>query len=318
MDDRYQIIQRTAELPFGTQFEATDQLISRQAQIHRFANPGDDAPSDWKKRFEKGSGALTTLSHMGLPIVYDRGVNSAGPYLIRQLVNEPTLVSRLQQGPLSEYELWELAQQVLDIHSMGVSGKFFHGALLLDQICYATRPGGEKRYYMTDFGLAELHHQINGTKDYMGMPCLISLEQAAGEAPSEASEIFSIGQLLYLCMAENHPFASNSVEEMAELHKNYPLAPISSFRDDVPKAMVDWIVRMTAIDTKDRFSTYAEALENLPEPIQAAPIPVIPSPSPHPRCGPFQILHRNPRFCPWIRIKPSDLPLGLPEQVSAD
>jgi len=277
MDDRYQIIQRTAKLPFGTQFEATDQLISRQAQIHRFTNPGDDAPSDWKKRYEKGSGALTTLSHMGLPIVYDRGVNAAGPYLIRQLVIEPTLVSRLQQGPLSEYELWELAEQMLDIHSVGVSKKFFHGALLPDQICYATRPGGEKRYYITDFGLAELHHQISGTKEYMGMPCLISLEQAAGETPSEASEIFSIGQLLYLCMAENHPFASNSVEEMAELHKNYPLAPISSFRDDVPKAMVDWMVRMTAIDPKDRFATYADALEYLPAPLQTVPIPIIPT-----------------------------------------
>lgn len=277
MDDRYQIIQRTSELPFGTQFEATDLLISRKAQIHRFANPGEDAPSDWQKRFDKGSGALTTLSHMGLPIIYDRGTNSAGPYLIRQLVNEPTLLSRLEEGPLSEYELWELAQQMLDIHSVGVSKKFFHGAILPDQICYATRPGGEKRYYMTCFGLAELHNQINGTEEYMGMPCLISLEQSAGEAPSEASEIFSIGQLLYLCLAENHPFASNDVGEMAELHKNYPLAPISSFRYDVPEGMVNWIFRMTAIDPNDRFSTYAEALENLPGPVNTAPIPVIPT-----------------------------------------
>ncbi|GEM_PF-2239466 len=277
MDDRYQIIQRTAELSFGTQFEATDKLISRQAQIHRFDIPGEDAPSDWKKLFNEGSGSLTTLSHMGLPIIYDKGVNGAGPYLIRQLVDEPTLASRLEQGPLSEYEVWELAQQLLDIHSAGVSKEYFHGALSPERICYATRPGGEKRYYITDFGLPELHNLIHGTQDYFGQPCLISLEQAKGDAPSEISEIFSIGQLLYLCLAENHPFASNDVSEIAKLHKNYPLPPISDTRDDIPEGMVNWMKQMTTTNPKARFATYAEAMEALPGPVQTAPIPVIPT-----------------------------------------
>ena len=277
MDDRYQIIQRTAELPFGTQFEAEDTLISRKAQIHRFTTPGEDAPSDWKEIYDNASGALTTLNHMGLPIIYDRGVNESGPFLIRQLVEEPTLVSRLEQGPLSEYEVWELAQQLLDIHAAGVTKQFFHGSLSPDRICYATRPGGEKRYYITDFGLGELHNQINGTNEYFGLPCLICRTQAMGGAPSEVSEIFSMGQILYLCLADNHPFAANRVDEMVELHKSYPLAPISESRDDIPQAMVDWLVKMMAVDPKDRFQTYAEALENLPDPEQALAVPIIPT-----------------------------------------
>lgn len=281
MDDRYQTIQRTSELPFGTQFEAIDQLISRQAQIHRFANPGDDAPSDWKKLYDKGSGSLTTLSHMGLPIIYDRGVNAAGPYLIRQLVGEPTLTSRLEQGPLNEYEFWELAQQLLDIHSVGVAKGFFHGALRPDQICYATRPGGEKRYYITDFGLAELHNKINGTQEYYGQPCLVSMEQLNGEAPTEKSQVFSIGQLLYLCIVDNHPFSGNQLHEMAELHKNYPLAAVTNFRADIPQPMLDWLTKMTAVDANNRYSDYTEAFENLPASTLSAQIPVIPTVTTH-------------------------------------
>lgn len=277
MDDRYQINKRTAELPYGVQFEATDTLINRQAQIHRFTKPGDDAPSDWEKLYDQASIDLSTLSHMGLPIIYDRGVNDAGPYLIRQLVDEPTLSARLEEGPLSEYEAWELAQQLLDIHTAGVAKEFFHGALSPDQICYATRPGGEKRYYISNFGLPEMHNKINGTSEYYGLPCLVSLEQTAGEAPTEASEIFSIGQLLYLCLSDNHPFASNRVDEMAELHKNYPLAPINLAREDVPKGMSDWLYRLTSPDPKERFDTFADALHNLPGPVQTAPIPVIPT-----------------------------------------
>ncbi|NWK55370.1 hypothetical protein HW115_07090 [Verrucomicrobiaceae bacterium N1E253] len=277
MDDRYQIIQRTAELPYGVRYEATDTLINRKAEIHRFKKPGEDAPKDWEKTFNKYSGALTTLSHMGLQIIYDRGVDEEGPYLIRQLVDEPNLTSRLKEGPLSEYEFWELAQQLLDIHTAGLPKDFFHGALDLDQICYATRPGGEKRYYISNFGLPELHNQINGSQEYFGSPCLVSLEQADGEGPSESAEIFSIGQLLYMSLSDNHPFAANRVDEMAELHKNYPLAPIHLSRQDIPKAMSDWLYRMTTIDAKDRFATYADALHHLPAPQQTAPVPVIPT-----------------------------------------
>lgn len=277
MDDRYQIIQRTAEHPYGIQYESTDTLINRKAEIHRFAKPGETAPADWEKIFNDQSSVLTTMGHMGLPIIYDRGTDEGGPYLIRQLIEEPTLQSRLKEGPLSEYEAWELAQQLLDIHTIGIDKGFFHGALSPEQICYATRPGGEKRYYISNFGLAELHNRINGTEEYFGDPCLVSLEQADGKAPSEVSEIFSIGQLLYQCLAENHPFAANRVDEMAELHKNYPLAPIRLSREDVPKAMSDWIIRMTAVETQERFSTFVDAMHHLPAPVQTAPVPVIPT-----------------------------------------
>lgn len=275
MDDRYKINQQTEELPFGTQFEATDQLISRSTQIHRFSIPGENAPSDWKEIYDNASSVLTTVSHMGLPIIYDRGVNDDGPYLIRQLVEEPTLVSRLEQGPLGEYEVWELAQQLLEIHVAGLGKGFFHGSLSLDRICYATRPGGEKRYYITDFGLGEVHNKINDTHEYFGLPCLICRKQAMGGQPSEVSEIFSIGQLLYLCLADNHPFASNQVDEMVELHQNYPLAPISDLRDDIPQPMVEWIAKMIELNPDDRFATYAEALENLPAPVQTVSIPEV-------------------------------------------
>lgn len=277
MDDRYQIIKRTDEFPYGIQYEATDTLINRTAEIHRFSKPGEDVAEGWEDRYDELSRDLTTLSHMGLPIIYDKGVDEAGPYLIRQYVDETTLAARLAEGPLNEYEVWEFAHQLLDIHFAGLAKEFYHGALSPDQICFATRPGGEKRYYISNFGLADLHNRLNETSEYFGAPCLVSLEQLDGQPPSEASEIFSIGQLLYMCLADNHPFAANRVDEMAELQRNYPLAPISELRGDIPAAMSDWIGRLTALDPEERFSTYAEAIESLPAPVQTAPVPVIPT-----------------------------------------
>lgn len=276
MDERYQITTQTSTLSFGTQYEATDQLISRKVQIHRFDTPPSGAPKKWKDIFDERSRMLAALSHTGLAIIYDRGIDEEGPFLIRQLINEPSLASRIEQGPLSEYEARELAEQLLDIHATALPSESVHGHLDLGQICFTSRPSGEKRYYVTDYGYADLRNKINGAQTYFGLPCLISLEQASGQKPSESSQIFSLGQLIYLSLAGGHPYADKPAEEIAELHKSSPLPPISQYQPALPQPFVDWLSRMTQPDPTQRFSSFAGALAELPSTDQA---PTRPAPT---------------------------------------
>lgn len=275
MDDRYQIIKPTTQFPFGQQYLAEDGLISRKVQIHRFSQPGSDAPSDWQALYEDGSRALATLNLPGLPTIYDRGIDDEGPFLIRQLIEEHSLLSRLAEGPLGEFEAWELADQLLEIQTNAQPKAFFHGALTPERISYSTRPSGEKRYNVLDFGLSELENHTLGTAQYHGLPCLVSLEQAAGQRPSESSQIFSLGQLLYMSLSENHPFASNKVEDMPALHQSHPIASIASVRPEIPEPFSDWLAKMMSVDPVQRFATFSEAMKALPAPQAAAPAPVL-------------------------------------------
>lgn len=272
MDDRYQSATLTKELPFGKYFEAEDSFIQRKVQLFRFSTPGAAAPSNWKDIFGECSAALGTISHPGLPIIYEHGIDEEGPFSIRQMLDTTSLNQRLVEGgKLSEYEGWELAQQLLEIHDAARTSGNFHGALDPNHIGFITRPSGEKRYSITDYGLAQIHKQIHADDSYYGINFLISPEQSKGEEISEKSQLYSIGQLIFHALCGGHPWTDVPVEAIPEQEK---LDPISAYNETIPEAMDVWLSKLIATDPNERFASYAEAFEQMPAPIQSAPVPI--------------------------------------------
>ena len=272
MDDRYQSAQVTEELPFGRYLVAEDSFIQRKVQIFRFAIPENVEEAEWKEAFGSSAADLGTISHPGVPIIYENGIDEEGPFAIRQLIETTSLNSQLVEGgPLSEYEGWELAHQLLEIHDAANTAKNFHGALDANHIGFITRPSGEKRYSITDYGLAEIYNRMNKTNHYFGACYLISPEQSAGESPTEKSQLYAIGQMIFHALCGGHPWIETPVEEIPNQE---PLASISAYNEAIPEAMSLWLEKLIAKDPADRFSSYGEAFEALPSPIQSAPVPI--------------------------------------------
>ncbi|PQJ28424.1 LamG-like jellyroll fold domain-containing protein [Rubritalea profundi] len=275
MDDRYQVGQLIEELAFGNIYEAEDTLIQRKVQIFRYFVPTSSNEAEWKEAFHATSAELATASHPGLPIIYTHGIDDDGPYTIRQLLDSTVLNTRLaESGPLSEFEAWELAYQMLEIHDAAKPSGNFHGALDANHIGLITRPSGKKLYSITDYGLAEVSKRMHDNTDYVGAPYLISPEQAKGEPASELSQIYAIGQLIFHALAGGHPWIQTPLDEIIELQKTDPLGPITEYSSEVPEAMAQWISKLVALEPKDRFQSYEEAITHLPEPIQSAPVPI--------------------------------------------
>jgi len=275
MDDRYQVGLLLEELAFGNIYEAEDTLIQRKVQIFRYFVPTSGNEADWKEAFHASSAELATASHPGLPIIYTHGIDEEGPYTIRQLLDSTELNTRLaESGPLSEYEAWELAYQMLEIHDAVKPSGNFHGALDANHIGLITRPSGKKLYSISDYGLAEISRRIHGNTDYVGAPYLISPEQANGEPASELSQIYAIGQLIFHALAGGHPWIETPLEEIIEQQKTQEVKLVSQYNPGVTEAMAHWVSKLIALNPRDRFQSYEEAITHLPEPIQSAPVPI--------------------------------------------
>ncbi|MFC4992371.1 LamG-like jellyroll fold domain-containing protein [Rubritalea tangerina] len=273
MDDRYQVGQLMEELAYGNYYEAEDTLIQRKVQILRYETPTGNK-AEWQEAFNAASAELATASHPGLPITYTHGIDDDGPYIIRQLLESTVLNTRLvESGPLSEYEGWELAHQMLEIQDAAKPSGNFHGALDANHIGLIARPSGKKLYSITDYGLAEISRRIHDSKEFLGAPYLISPEQARGEEASELSQIYAIGQLVFHGLSGGHPWIETTLDEIIELQKQEPRL-ITEYNAGIPDAMAQWINKMRAYDPKDRFQSFEEATQHLPEPIQSAPVPV--------------------------------------------
>ncbi|MGJ8672846.1 LamG-like jellyroll fold domain-containing protein [Rubritalea sp.] len=274
MDERYNVGSLIEELSYGKQFAAEDSLIQRPVQIFRFETPSGDEEV-WKEQFGHLSSELATITHPGLPIIYDHGVDSEGPYLIRQLQESIDINHHLvQDGAFSEYEGWELAHQLLEIFDAARTSGNFHGALDPMHVRFMPRPSGTKRFTITDYGLAEIHNTINGSSDFLGALYLISPEQARGEEINEQSQVFAIGQLIFHALSGGHPWIELSLEDVKKLVVEDPIAPIIDYNPSIPEGFSHWLQKMTAVDPTERFSSYQEAAENLPQPIQSAPVPI--------------------------------------------
>lgn len=274
MDERYQVGNLIEEFSYGKQFAAEDTLIQRPVQIFRFQTPTGDE-EEWQEKFGLLSSELATIAHPGLPIIYDHGNDADGPYLIRQLQDSVDINHHLMQhGAFSEYEGWELAHQMLEIFDATKTTGNFHGALDPANVRFMARPSGAKRFTVTDYGLAEIHKQISGDTEFLGATYLISPEQARGEEITEQSQIFAIGQLLFHVLSGGHPWLETSLDELKQVVQEAPLDPIVDYNPSIPAGFSDWLQKMIAIDPADRFQTYEEATEQLPEPIQSAPVPI--------------------------------------------
>lgn len=272
MDDRYQVKHLLEEISYGKYFVAEDTFIQRDVQLFYYAAPDGD---EWKETFSVASADMATVSHPGLPIIYNHGVDEEGPYVLRQYVDSATLNTHLaENGPLGEYEGWELAQQMLEIHDAAKPSGNFHGALDPDNINLTVRPSGKKLYVIADYGIAEIYKRISGEVAFLGAPYLVSPEQAAGEEASEAAQIYSIGQLVYHALTGGHPWIEQDLAGVQSLQQSEPLDSISAYKPELPAEFVAWLDTMISHDPAQRFASYADALAALPQPQQAAPVPV--------------------------------------------
>src|SRR5690606_20890054 len=80
---------------------------------------------------------------------------------------------------------------------------------------------------------------------------------------NESTDIYALGVLAYELLAGVQPFVGTTVLDVVKAHISSQPAPLSSFRQDIPQALVDIIHKMLAKNPEDRYHNTAELLEDL-------------------------------------------------------
>jgi serine/threonine-protein kinase len=83
----------------------------------------------------------------------------------------------------------------------------------------------DNRLKVTDFGIARALASINPdekTKIVWGSPQYFSPEQATGNAPSPASDVYSLGIVMYYMLTGRLPFTAATIPELIEMHRSKP------------------------------------------------------------------------------------------------
>lgn len=281
--DRYELLERVGEGGYGTVYKARHRFLEEIFAL-KVLPPALRADEVAMARFEREVKALRRLDHPNVVKVSDAGIEerSGSPYLAMTFVEGETLQHHVEQTgamPIEEVVRigWQIADALHHVHTRDAEHPLVHRDVKPSNIILT--PDGQA--VLTDFGIAFSEALPRISREAIGTPEFMSPEQANGVALDGRSDVYSLGVVLYECLAGRIPFeaTSESPSGLAHLIQGILYAdpePISTHRPDVPEWLEAIVMRCLAKAPGDRYASagmLAEALRTgKPDPDgQAAP-----------------------------------------------
>ena len=226
VDGRYRIMGRIGSGGMADVYLAEDTHLGREVALkvlhRRFAQD-----HEFVERFRREASSAAGLQHPNVVGVFDRGEHEGTYYIAMEHLAGRTLKEIVtSEAPLPQEQAIDLGMQILRAagfaHRRGVIHRDFkpHNVIVDDA-------GNAK---VTDFGIARAGaSEITETGSIMGTAQYLSPEQAEGHAVTAASDLYSIGVMLYEMLAGQPPFDGDSAVSVALKHLAElpaPLAPL--------------------------------------------------------------------------------------------
>ena len=315
LNGRYRLLELLGSGGMAVVYKGVDTLLHRPVavKILREAYASDPA---FLARFQREARAAARLDHPNVVTVYDVGQDGNLHYIVMEYVEGEDLKSLIRRvGRLSVEQAVDIAYQI----AAGVGHAHRMGIIHCDikpQNILVTAEGVVK---VTDFGIARALSESGLTDPEVvwGSPTYFSPEQAAGERPVPASDVYSIGVVLYEMLAGVPPFRAEKPAALALMHLREEPQPLSLHNPQVPPQL-EWIIRkLLAKEPAARYRTAEQLAMVLQEyrtrMAQATGVHAAFFPPPTPPSAPGRAEAAPP---PWPAAPPPPEP--VPQPVGAE
>lgn len=260
------IIERIGHGAFGDVYRAWDPRLDREVAL-KLLRRGEIATSP-AATIEEGR-LLACVRHPNVVTVYGAERRDGCVGLWMEFIQGRTLEQIVKQdGALSALEAAlvgaAVCQAVSAVHAAGL----LHRDIKTHNVM--REHGG--RIVLMDFGVGQdLAADDPQARDLAGTPLYLAPELLEGAAASVASDIYSMGVLLFRLVTGGYPLTGQGLEEIRGRHQRGERTRLRDARPNLPSRFITIVERATAADPKDRFRTAGEMESGLVECLRPRP-----------------------------------------------
>lgn len=258
LNGRYQLLERIGSGGMSIVYKAQDRALGRLVAIKMLHESLTGDP-DFLLRFQQEAYAAANLTHPNIVTVHDIGQDGQRHFIVMEYVDGQTLKQLIRQ--YNEEERLMPLDRVLDLSVQICSGiGYAHRANLVHcdvkpQNVMITR---DDRVKVADFGIAravsEASQQYQDSQIW-GTPQYFSPEQAAGKAATPASDVYSIGIMMFEMLTGALPFQAQSQTALALKHLQEKPPLVGDLNPAIPERLELIVDKVLSKEPSGRYRT---------------------------------------------------------------
>lgn len=259
----YDIVAELGRGGMGVVYKGYEQSLNRYVAIKVLADSlAHDASV--KERFLREARSMAALNDPHIIQIYFIGDDAGQTYFVMEFVDGESLGSLLKRESKLKPEqaakiIYQTAQGLITAHDKGVIHRDIKPGNLM-----ITARGSVK---IADFGIAlttqDFSKKLTSTGEFVGTPGYLSPEVCLGKPVDQRSDIFSLGIVLFECLAGRMPFTDESpLGLMLEVVKA-EIPDVRQLNSEVDPEIARVLGKMIAKDPGERYQSCQELVDDL-------------------------------------------------------
>ena len=266
---RYRITERIGIGGMAEVYKAQDQTLGRIVAV-KVMLPQYAADPEFAARFKQEAASAANLQSPYIVNVYDWGHDDGTYFIVMEYVRGTDLKSAiLQRGAINQRKVAEIGSQVCQALSVAHNQDIIHRDVKPQNIM--VQPDGNVK--VMDFGIARAKNSVKSqTSSVLGTAHYISPEQAQGKELTGASDMYSLGCVLYEAATGQLPFDGPDAVSVAMKQVQEEPLPPSQVKPDISPDLEAIILKAMDKNPYNRFQTARDMKQALDDFLMGRPV----------------------------------------------